>query len=775
MKLIITEKPSVAQDIAAIFGVTEKGVGYLYNDEIKITWAFGHLVGLASPKTYGFSAWKLEDLPMQPNPFIYEVSEDPGAIKQFNTIKHLLKEADEIICATDAGREGEAIFRYIYNACNCTKSFKRLWISSLTESSIREGFKNLKDGEEYDSLYFSAKARNEADWLIGMNATRALTLKSGSSTALSIGRVQTPTLAIICRRFLENKNSVKSKYYKVEATLVDQDTKFKTSVSKSFETYQEATAVVDMIGKEITLSKREEKDITQLPPLLYDLTSIQADANRIYKVKAQKTLDTIQTLYEKHKLVTYPRTSSRYLGTDMKDIIAEKMPSLEILKLGTQFNTALTNPIQNYCFDNSKLSDHHAIIPTFENYNKIQYLSELERSIFMLIVIQTVKSMQDKCIKRRLSYSFNIDSSHSLKCSSSIIISHGWRILDSLTKKCSENEDIEDEEFTQALPNLIEGNQAVVLEKEVLEKETKAPPLLTEATLLREMEAAGKKIEDEYIRSAIKDCGIGTPATRSNIIETLFKRGYITSEKNRLIPLELGLDIFNLVKDLPIGNATLTGDWEYKLNKIASKQFDVEDFNREIAEYNKKLTEVMKSSTLSNEKVLKINCFCGKNILENQKYYLCNSCGFKLPKLLCGKTIDEKLILSLLRDKKTEVIHGLKNKEGKSFDAAIVWSSEEKKTSFSFDSDPVGICPKCNTPVIKMGKVFKCKTENCNFVIFSECCGKLLTEKDAIDLLLKKKTRVIKGMIGKSGKKFDAAIVLTEDFKTKFEFPNNKK
>jgi len=783
MKVVIAEKPSVAKDIAGVLGATDKNEGYLSGNGWAVTWAFGHLVELADPKEYGYQKWALDELPMIPDKFAYVLKNDAGAKKQFKVIRDLFAQADEIVCATDAGREGEAIFRYIYNYAKCTKPFKRLWISSLTPQAIREGFDSLKEGKDYDALYNSAKARNEADWLVGMNATRALTLSAHSPKPLSVGRVQTPTLALICSRYYENKNFVPKPYFKVRATLNGNERQFFGLCPEQFNDKNEAMTVLDRLAEKIRVSDKQQKEITEKPPLPFDLTSLQVEANKKYKFKAQKTLDVMQRLYEEYKVLTYPRTSSRYLGEDMIQPIKDKIKSLFVLGYGEALSVLNAN-IETFCFDSSKLSDHHAIIPTFVNLDKVQSLPDAERKIFDLVVRQFLMALLPVCKKSNLQYKFDIDENRFLTASGSTIIIKGWRMLDGGDN--AENDEKNDE--NQALPDLNVGDWCDIIKKEVLECETKRPALLSEATLLKAMETAGKMVDDDELSAAMKDCGLGTPATRAAIIETLFARNYIVAEKNKLTPTELGLSVYNLVKNMEISNPAMTGEWELKLNKMAENNYLPSDFGDEIKEYTNQIIKLFKDCGMEVEVTNAIGkCpICGKEITEGPKGFGCSGykdgCKFVIWKEIAGKKITAAIAQELLEKGETSLIKGFKSKEGKTFDAVLVLNKEEQKVEFKFQNTApaekvsLGKCPICGKDVYEGAKSFSCSgyKDGCKFTVWKEIAGKKITEKEVKHLLEKGQTELIKGFTSKAGKKFDAVLVL-KDGKAEFYFPEKIK
>ena len=434
MKVILAEKPSVAKDIARVLGVKTKKDGYMEGNGYQVTWAFGHLISLADPGVYGYEKWLKEDLPMLPSFFIYKPTEDEGAKKQLDTIERLFNEADSLICATDAGREGEAIFRYIYNDSKCNKPFERLWISSMTDEAILEGFANLKPGSEYDNLYFSARSRNEADWLVGMNATRALTLASRSKKALSLGRVQTPTLALICKRWKEHTDFNPEPFYTVETQLFAENQSFVARYPERFMQKGKAEALSELITPTVTVVDKQIKQKQEKAPLPFDLTSLQAEANRRFNLGAQQALDIVQALYERHKMLTYSRTGSRYLGDDMLAEVQKKLGALKENDFGKSYLSAIETlekgKLNKACFDSKQLTDHHAIIPTFQNMKSYSTLTKEEKNIYEMVCKQLVMALPPVCKKEVLSYKFHFsDDKELLEASGTKIKEAGWRMV----------------------------------------------------------------------------------------------------------------------------------------------------------------------------------------------------------------------------------------------------------------------------------------------------------------------------------------------------------
>ncbi|MES2061213.1 MAG: DNA topoisomerase 3 [Bacteroidota bacterium] len=588
MKVIIAEKPSVGREIAKVFGATTKKDGYIEGKGYTFTWAFGHLLQLAAPQEYGYYGWNVQNLPMLPQKFKLSIRkvktkegmvDDPGVKKQLDIIKALFDEATEIIVATDAGREGELIFRYIYYYLKCKKPFKRLWISSQTDAAIKEGFRNLKPGTDYDTLFNSAHCRSQSDWLVGMNATQALSLSSGTRSVLSLGRVQTPTLAMICARYLENKNFVPQTYYQVSIQPDKDGQVFKAISEKNFKTHEEAQAVLDLVEPTGLILSVEAKPRKEPPPLLHDLSSLQQEANKRKGFTADQTLTLLQNLYE-NKLVTYPRTGSRYIGDD---VFAE-VPAL-ITKLtghddfGKQATLLADAKLNKRSVNAKKVTDHHAILPTGESPYQ---LSGDHQAIYDMVAGRMLEAFHQDCIKEITK--ITVQSGSKFMASGTVIQTAGWRAVFN-----DKDEEKKDEE-NATLPKVKQDEILPITDKALLEKQTKPKPLYNEASLLKALETAGKEIDDEELRQAMKDSGLGTPATRAAMIETLLKRNYIAREKKNLVPTSTGLAVYEVVKNQQIAQAELTGTWEKRLEEIRSGA-SVSAFQEEIKTYTRAITQ----------------------------------------------------------------------------------------------------------------------------------------------------------------------------------------
>lgn len=686
MKVIIAEKPSVARDIALIVGARERKDGYMEGSGYTVTWGFGHLVGLAMPEAYGIEGFRRENLPILPQEFILiprqikegkEYKNDPGVMKQLNIIKELFNRADSIIVATDAGREGCLIFRYIYHYLGCSKPFSRLWISSLTDKAIRQGMENLKDGREYDNLYRSAKARSEADWLVGINASQALCLSAGRGV-FSLGRVQTPTLMMICNRYMENKNFTPQKFWQLRVQSGKDNISFAALSTDKYEKKDEAESNLQQIqssGK-LQVTAADKKEVSQEPPLLYDLTALQKEANVRHSFSADKTLSIAQSLYEK-KVMLYPRTGSRYISDDVFEIIPERIRLLASYPCFAAYATALDGQfLNNRSVNAAKVTDHHALLIT---ENLPGDLSPDERTIYEMVAARMLESFSGKCVMEKTVVTLQA-AGVDFSVHGSIIKVPGWRSVLNLSD--------EDEQDNTTLPELQQGDTLPINNSEVLEKQTKPRPLHTESTLLAAMETAAKELENEEERQAMKEVGIGTPATRAAIIETLFSRDYIRREKKSLVPTEKGLAVHSIVKDKKIADISMTGSWESALAKIETGETDADTFHRGIEVYAAQITTELLNTTISiasaTDGPVCPKCKQG-HVLFFNKIAKCSDvdCSLKVFRNICNKQLTDKQITELVTKGKTSVIKGLQGKSGKTFDAALTFDAQFNVT-FSF-------------------------------------------------------------------------------------------
>ena len=689
MKLIIAEKPSVARDIAAIVGADNRKEGYLEGGGYAVTWAFGHLVGLAMPADYGITGFQAEKLPILPATFKLiprqikegkEYKPDPGVLKQLKIIGELFDKCERIVVATDVGREGELIFRYLYAYLNGDKPFDRLWISSLTDQAIRNGLNNLRPGTQYDNLYLSAKARSQADWLVGINASQALSISAGSGV-WSLGRVQTPTLAMICSRYLENKEFKPQTYFQIRLHTAKESISFPAISTDWYDTRQDADKILARIrsAEYVSVSHVEKKQVSQEPPLLYDLTTLQKKANSRHGFSADKTLSIAQSLYEA-KFISYPRTGSRYISedvfADIPALIAQLSadPSFgsyaQALSSGTELNRRSVN--------DKKVTDHHALIIT---ENMPQDLSSEQKTLYDMIVARVLEAFSGKCTQETTTVSLEI-AGVPFSVKGSVVVSPGWRGV--LNAQDEERED----DAVSTLPNLSPGERLPVNDGELLEKQTRPRPVHTESSLLSAMETCGKELTDETEREALKELGIGTPATRAGIIETLLSREYIRREKKSLVPTNKGLTVYLAIRDKKIADVSMTGEWERALNKIAAGEMDADTFHKGIEVYASQITSELLESRIESDHAREAypcpKCKNGRVVLS-PKVAKCNNeaCGLTVFRNKSGKDLTDGQLKELLLKGKTPLIKGFKSKENKPFDAIIAVDADYK-TIFEF-------------------------------------------------------------------------------------------
>lgn len=613
MILCIAEKPSVGRDIARVLGANTQHDGFMEGNGYCVTWTFGHLCALLDPHEYSeqWKGWNLSSLPMIPTRFGIKVSEDKGIQKQFNTIKTLISKAEEVINCGDAGQEGELIQRWVYQKAGCKVPVKRLWISSLTEDAIREGFQKLKDQSEYQRLYEAGMMRAIGDWLLGMNATRAYTLRFAKGVGkdrqvLSIGRVQTPTLALIVKRQHEIEHFIPRTYWELKT--VYRDTTFSAQLPAEEDDYaitslEKGQALVDSI-KDLPLEiiSVEKKKGTEFAPRLFDLTSLQVECNKKFSLSADDTLKIIQSLYEKH-VTTYPRVDTTYLSDDIypkvpatlqgiKDYFPQVTPLLSLKADGGKGNNSL--PKSKKVFDNKKVTDHHAIIPTGQRPDN---LSELERKIYNLVALRFIAAFYPDCEVSNttiLAKAGEID----FKVTGRQILKMGWREVfskeENTEQPANNTENSSNNTEQKMLPSFVQGESGPH-QPQLQEKTTTPPKYYTEATLLRAMETAGKTVDDEELRDAMKENGIGRPSTRAAIIEKLFQRKYIIREKKNIHATELGINLIQTIISPLLKSAELTGRWEKKLREIERGTFTAQQFLDELKQMTSEVVHEVKA------------------------------------------------------------------------------------------------------------------------------------------------------------------------------------
>lgn len=683
MILVIAEKPSVGQSLAAVLGATERKDGYLQGGGYLVSWCIGHLVGLAAAHAYDekYSKWRQEDLPILPGEWQYTVATEKK--KQFATLRELMNRADveSLVCATDAGREGELIFRFVYEMAGCKKPFARLWISSMEESAIRQGFDSLKDGRDYDALYHSALCRAKADWLVGINATRLFSVIYGKT--LNVGRVQTPTLAMLTERGEKIAHFQKEKYHHVHIAAGDL-----TASSERIPDAEDAQAMQTAChGRQAVCVSVETEQKTQAPPKLFDLTSLQRDANRLFGYTAKQTLDLAQALYEK-KLLTYPRTDSRFLTSDMETTVPV-LVNLAALAVGfIRGNAAVSIDNVGGVINDAKVSDHHAIIPTMSIQDfDLANLPETECNILTLVCVRLVCAVHEKHVYEAVKAVLECGG-HSFTAKGKTIVAEGWKEIDRLfrasLKLKTEDEDGGGAEADRALPPLAEGQTFESVAATVTEHFTQPPKPYTEDTLLSAMEHAGaEETNDDAERK-----GLGTPATRAAVIEKLVSSGFVQRKGKQLIPTQDGINLIAVLPDV-LTSPMLTAEWENALTLIAKGAAEPDAFMTSIESMTKGLC---------------INFYK---------------------------------------------------------------ADEDKKALFRQDKEVIGTCPRCGNPVYEGKKNFYCSNRDCQFVMwkndrFFENRKKALTKPVAAALLVDGRAKV-KGLYSaKTGKTFDATVLLAD-------------
>lgn len=741
MKVCIAEKPSVAREIASILGANTKKEGYYEGNGYAVTYTFGHLCTLLEPKDYKphWKSWDLNNLPMLPERFSTKVTNDSGIKKQFTIIKTLFQKATVVINCGDAGTEGELIQRWVINQCGYQGKVKRLWISSLTQEAINEGFKNLKPSEHYDNLYYAGYSRAIGDWLLGLNATRLYTVKYGGyKQVLSVGRVQTPTLAMLVNRYKEINNFKPQPYWELQTSY--RNTLFNYEDGR-FLKKEEGQVLADKVKKSdfkiISVTKKKGKEYA---PKLFDLTGLQVYCNNKFGFSADETLKIVQKLYEM-KVVTYPRVDTTFLPNDIYPKISGILSKLTNYSKLTKELLGSKIKKSKRVFDDKKVTDHHAIIPTGIQGN-LHYNQQLVYDI----------------ITRRFIGAFYPDSEISntailaeaaevpFKTTGKEILTKGWRIV--FEKK--ENSTKKELNQQSILPTFIEGEQGAH-QPSFVEKETKPPRNFSEASLLRAMETAGKQVDDDEMRELMKENGIGRPSTRASIIETLFRRKYIERKKKLVLPTQTGIDLINIIDNELLKSAELTGRWEKRLKEIERGKFNAGTFINNM----KKMVDELVYEVRSNKNYIKIshtevnkkplqkkavpkklvtNRTCPKcntgQLLKGSKAFGCsnynNSCDFLMPFQFLGKKISENQLLRLLDKKTTSNLKGFKTETGK-VEGKICFDAEFKfkfvpKTITTQSSDTI-FCPKCKKGTIIRGKnAYGCShyKEGCSFVFTFE-------------------------------------------------------
>jgi DNA topoisomerase III len=709
--LVIAEKPSVGRDVSRVLpGSFSKGEGFLEGPEHVITWAVGHLVQLAEPDEYDdrFKKWRMADLPIVPERFKL-VIRDERSKKQMNVIKRLLSRDDvtSVVNACDAGREGELIFAYLYEKAGSRKPVKRLWLQSMTKEAIKQAFSALRPSAELASLQAAARSRSEADWIVGMNATRAATirLRSAFDGAVSLGRVQTPTLAILARREEEIRAFVPEPYWVVDATFDpvaqpsgrEYEGRYHAGANPRLKSAEEAAAVVAATeGQTGEITKLEKSERKERAPLLYDLTQLQRDANGRYGFTARRTLAAAQRLYEEHAALTYPRTNSRFLPSDM---IPEIKPIARLVgeraeySQGAQYLLGLDVLPLGRVINNEKVTDHHAIIPTRAEHHPVDKMSEDDKRVYDLVVRRFLAVFHPDAVFENTRVETTV-AGHVFRTRGTRILVPGWRAVYGETADVDERTD-DDEGKEQRLPELERDERSAVREVASQAKETKPPRRHTERSLLDMMETAGKLVDDEELREAMKESGIGTPATRAAIIERLIQVGYIEREGRALVVTEKGMNVIRLLGEHALTSPGLTGEWEHRLARIETGEDSREAFMGDIVKFTESTVGEL-DTKLKGVRIPRANLgpcpVCGHDIVENRKGYSCWSredpgCGFVIWKSKAGKQLPVSVARELIKTGRTaQPVSGFKGRSGRSFRARLaLQQSEEGKWRVEFD------------------------------------------------------------------------------------------
>ena len=697
MKLIIAEKPSVAKDIANVLGGVKRHNGFVEANGYTVTWAVGHLVTLADAFDYDekFKRWNALDLPIVPNPFQLKVI--ASSQSQFHIVAGLLKKADEVIVATDAGREGQLIYELISAHVGYRGITKRLWLSSMTEAAIRDAFTRLKDNSEYENLYFAGFSRAQADWLVGINATRAMTVHAG--TLLTIGRVQTPTLAMIVRRDQEIEHFQPVPYFEVEAVFVHDKGNYKGKwLSKNngtrLDNQAEAALIVQKVqGKEGIITKLEQKTSKEQPPQLFDLTTLQRKANQRFGFTADQTLKITQSLYETHKVLSYPRTDSRYISEDVASTLQQRLESASHTFPDYKKHIPLSINPGKRVVNAAKVTDHHAIIPT-EKVLSTSLKSD-EHKIYELVVQQTIAALMEPAEWASTTIETAVEG-EVFKTTGRVLTKEGFRAIMGRQDDDEEKKKPDEEENQSHLPNVAKNDSCVTDTAEVLSKMTKPLPHFSEATLLGAMENAGKQVDDAELAEALKERGLGTPATRASIIEKLKRDEYIIVDKKKLLATEKGRALIDAITVPVLLSPEMTGDWEYKLKQMEHGHYTPDQFIAEIVEFTRNVVQEVQTSTVNVQ-------------VDNQSH---------------GREV-------------------------------------------------VGRCPLCGGDVVKTPKGFGCvnwRSKGCKFTVWQDISGHKMTSTQVKELLAKGKTKLLKFTSRKTGKDFEALLVLKEGGKVEFEF-----
>ena len=791
-RLIIAEKPSVARDIARILGVQRRAEGWLDGGDTRVTWCVGHLVELADPQSYdtAWRSWRMENLPMLPAAFTLKTRRE--ANDQWHVVRAQLNEPglSEVINACDAGREGELIFAYVYELAGCKTPVRRLWISSMTDTAIRAGFDDLRDGSHYTNLENAARCRSEADWLVGLNATRAMTtsLRSGpEGSLLSVGRVQTPTLALLADREDEIEAFVVEDFWQIKVRFAAPGGEWEAlwlappkRGSKRADRFVDQpaaqavmTRIAGLAGEVIRVDgdKKREK-----PPLLHDLTALQKEANRRFRYSAKQTLEIAQALYERHKLLTYPRTDSRHLSKDQYPALPDRIRGIDF---GPYTETAAATlarwPVKlgKRVIDDAEVSDHHAIVPTGVDPRTCN-LSVEEKRIFDMVARRFLAVFQSDAIFATATLETTISSAAAkdhFAARGRTCLDPGWQEIDPPPAARKAKKGKGPAEII--LPTVAIGDTAEQRSAEMHQGQTKPPRRYSEATLLAAMETAGQAIDDAELKRAMKRRGLGTPATRAAIIETLLARLYVARESNNLVPTPHGRAMLRALPVEGLRSARLTGEWEARLNAMAEGRDDRAAFMADIRAFTSEMVEAIRGAEFSDDmraalappppdgEVLGSCPKCQAEVRGGARGWGCVSCGLYISKTVASREISPTLARALLKEGQTKELKGFKSRVGKPFSAALRLDAGGKVVFQFSESDALGSCPTCQQPVRHRGSIFTCDTgRSCPFVIFADMRGAVMTEELVKALLVDGQSGPIEDFKRQDGSVYSGRLVL---------------
>ena len=770
MKLIVAEKPSVARDIARVLKISGRGQGFIGTGDVRVSWCVGHLAQLSEPASYNpeWRAWRLDLLPMLPTAFTLEPRK--SAQDQWRILRDLLRDSalDEVVNACDAGREGELIFAYAYELAGCKAGVRRLWISSMTDSAIQHGFDTLRPGVDMANLESAARCRSEADWLVGLNATRAMTSKYRSGrggTLLSVGRVQTPTLALLAQREDEIEGFVPRDFQQIKAVFVAEEKEGRprgtydatwTRKGKRGEDadrfYDKAAAqeVLDRVsGRAGLVTTVDKKKKVERPPFLYDLTTLQKEANKRFGYSAKKTLDLAQALYETHKLLTYPRTDSRHLSKDQEPTLPGVLSGVAFGPYQVAAQATLDRwpvKLSKRVVDDAEVSDHHAIIPTGEDARGARLTVE-EKRIFDLVTRRFLAVFCADAVFATVQVKTVIDQDLFLSRGRTCL-EQGWRTIDPPASGKKQKQEI-------LLPAVVVDETVEQASCQLHEGQTKPPKRFTEGTLLAAMERAGEAIKDAELKRAMKRNGLGTPATRASIIETLISRRFVERQAKNLAATEAGRTLVAAIPVEELRSPRLTGAWEARLVAMAEGTETRERFMEDIRAFTTQLIDSVRGAQIDEAvkaklappppdgKVLGACPVCGQEVRAADRGWGCVDCDLHIPGLVASREVSAQLAKQLLADGETKVVKGFKSRAGKAFSAALAFDGEGGVKLQFPDPEALGDCPLCKKPVRRRGKIVTCDTgRECRFVVFEEMGGLQPTDDDVRALLAGRPSRL---------------------------------